>query len=143
MALERFVFCASLFAGSLVAGCDSSSTQTVPVSGQVRFGGGPCPADGTISFSPVAAEDGVPRRPGIARFKTDGRFTVTSFNEGDGLVPGTYTPIISCWLGEPSNRDPQSFDKLNAVPSNFKPETIVVKPSSDPISVEINVPKKK
>lgn len=143
MSFGRIVYFMSLFVGLLLAGCDSGAMQTVPVSGQITFDGGPCPAEGTIAFSPVTTEEGLPRRPAIARFKTDGTFTVTSFIEGDGLLPGTYAPVVSCWLGEPNNKDPKSFKRLNAVPTDFKADDIVVKPSSDLIHVEINVPKKK
>jgi hypothetical protein len=126
-----------------IVGCDADGLQTIPVSGQVTFNGGPCPAEGTIAFSPVATEGGAPRRPATARFGRDGQFSVTSFEEGDGLLPGRYVPIITCWLGQPSNDDPTSYERLNAVPSDYKPGEIVVDRTNKSLTVQFNVPKKK
>jgi hypothetical protein len=115
---------------------------TIPVSGKITFAGGPCPAEGTIVFSPVAVEHGRPRRPGIAQFAPDGVFQVTSFREGDGLIPGRYQPIVSCWKGEPKNDDPSSFERLNHVPRNYKPDEVLVSRAGGPVAVSLDVPKK-
>ena len=125
-----------------VGGCGGKQPMTVPVSGHITFSGGACPAEGTIAFSPIAVEKGRPRRPGTARFRQDGAFTVTSFREGDGLIPGHYRPIVSCWKGEPHNDDQSSFERLNCVPSNYKAEEVVVAPSDDAVVVKLDVPKK-
>jgi hypothetical protein len=117
--------------------------MTVPVSGRITFSGADCPAEGTIVFSPVAVEKGLPRRPGTAQFRQDGVFTVTSFRQGDGLIPGRYRPIISCWKGEPRNDDPSSFERLNYVPTNFKADEIIVSRSDTTVEVKVDVPKKK
>jgi hypothetical protein len=116
--------------------------MTVPVSGRITFAGSACPAEGTIVFSPVAVEKGLPRRPGTARFQQDGEFTVTSFREGDGLIPGRYRPIISCWKGEPRNDDPSSFERLNYVPSSYKADEVVVSRTEGAVVVKLDVPKK-
>lgn len=139
MVLRRITVCVGLL---LIGGCGSDRPITVPVSGHITFGGGACPAEGTIVFSPIAVEKGLPRRPGTARFQPDGAFTVTSFHEGDGLIPGHYRPIVSCWKGEPRNEDPSSFERLNNVPSNYKPEEVVVAPSDNAVVVKLDVPKK-
>ena len=124
------------------SGCGRKQPLTVPVSGHITFGGSACPADGTIVFSPVAVEKGLPRRPGTAQFGSDGAFTVTSFREGDGLIPGRYRPIVSCWKGEPRNDDPSSFERLNYVPKNYKAEEVNVAPSDKTVMVSLDVPKK-
>jgi hypothetical protein len=69
-------------------------------------------------------------------------FYVTSFHEGDGLVPGRYQPIVSCWNGEPRNDDPSSFERLNCVPKNFKAREIVVASNDKNVTVSFDVPKK-
>jgi hypothetical protein len=124
-----------------LAGCGGSDLPLVPVAGKVTFAGGPCPKPGTIDFEPVAAVEGVPRRRGWAKFAEDGEFEATSFDEGDGLLPGTYAIKVSCWNGQPSGDDPSSFEKLNLVPKTFTQE-VVVERNSDPIEVNIDVPKK-
>jgi hypothetical protein len=142
MSLRQNTVCLMLVLICIGGGCSSDIPMTVPVSGQITFGGGACPAEGTIVFSPVVVEKGLPRRPGTARFQQNGTFTVTSFHECDGLIPGHYRPIVSCWKGEPRNDDPSSFERLNYVPSNYKAEEIVVAPSGNAILVKIDVPKK-
>jgi hypothetical protein len=123
-------------------GCGSAQEfPLVPVSGIVTFAGGPCPKPGTIDFSPMTVEEGLPQRPGRARFSEDGYFEATSFEEGDGLVPGAYSVRITCWEQPPSENDPTSFERFNLVPSTFHYE-IVVEPDADAMEVNIDVPKK-
>ena len=124
-------------------GCSSEGLPTVPVSGKVTFNNGPCPAPGTIAFSPISVEEGLPRRPGTAEFKQDGEFDATSFRPGDGLLPGKYRVMISCWSGEPTNSDPSSYERLNCIPRDYQPEEIVVDRSADVVEVNIDVPRKK
>jgi hypothetical protein len=142
MIFGRFIVLIAVTLPTMVGGCSDKQSMTVPVTGRITFGGGECPAEGTIVFSPVAVEKGLPRRPGTAKFKPDGAFTVTSFHEGDGLIPGNYRPIINCWKGEPLTDDPSSFERLNYVPSNFKAKEIVVAPAGDALVVTLDVPKK-
>jgi hypothetical protein len=123
------------------AGCGAEGLPIVPVSGKVTYAGGPCPTEGTISFTPVNVEEGLPRRPGRASFKEDGVFEATSFREGDGLVPGTYTALISCWMGQPISEDPTSFERLNYVPKTYRPE-VVVKRDAGSVEVNFDIPKK-
>jgi hypothetical protein len=138
----RFMSCSCLMVVVVVGGCGGDKLTTVPVSGRITFGGGACPAEGTVVFSPVAVEKGLPRRPGTAQFKQDGTFTVTSFRDGDGLIPGRYRPIVSCWKGEPRNDDPGSFERLNYVPNTYKADEVIVSPSGDAVFVKLDVPKK-
>jgi hypothetical protein len=122
-------------------GCSEDGLPLVPVSGKVTYAGGPPPTEGSISFAPVSVEEGLPRRPGRAAFKTDGTFEVTSFNEGDGLIPGTYAARISCWMGQPVSEDPSSFERLNYVPKTYRPE-VIVKPDDESVEVNFDIPKK-
>lgn len=142
MILCRNMVCLGTVLIAIGGGCSSDQPMTVPVSGRITFGGGACPAEGTIVFSPAAVKKGLPRRPGTARFQQDGAFTVTSFREGDGLIPGRYRPIVSCWKGEPRNDDPSSFERLNYVPKTYKAEEVNVAPSDRAVLVSLNVPKK-
>lgn len=142
MISRRITVRAGLLLVVLGGGCSRDQPMTVPVSGHITFGGGACPAEGTIVFSPIAVEKGLPRRPGTARFQLDGTFTVTSFREGDGLIPGHYRAIVSCWKGEPRNDDPSSFERLNNVPKNYQPDEVIVAPSVREVVVKLDVPKK-
>ena len=140
------IVCLSLLpfiAVSLALGCaGSDGPLVVPCKGKVTFAGGPCPKGGTITFSPMSVAAGMPRRPGSATFNEDGYFVVSSFGDGDGLVPGTYAAAISCWEGNPSGDDPGSFDRLNLVPADFSPE-VVIAPDADEVEANFDVPQKK
>jgi len=127
-----------------IVGCrDGSDLPLVPVSGRVTFDGGPCPAEGSVTFMPVKVAPGLPRRPGIGKFKSDGRFVATSFHEGDGLLPGRYTVGITCYQGLPDPKSPDPFGDINFVPSDYRPDDLVVDAEGEPIEVNYNVPPKK
>jgi hypothetical protein len=125
-----------------IVGCGSSrDMELIPVSGTITFAGGPPPKPGTITFSPISTDEGVPKRPGSASFAEDGTFEVTSFEEGDGLAPGTYSVKVTCWQQPPSEDDPTSFQRFNLVPDDFTHE-VVVATDADQVDVPIDVPKK-
>jgi hypothetical protein len=138
--VRRLVLLLLVLAVSAETGCGDSGVRTVPVNGKVTFVGGPPPTGGTIIFSPTTVAEGVPNRPGRAQFDKQGSFTVTSFQKDDGLLPGTYHPNISCWKGNPDSNDPSSFERLNYVPKDFKPEPVTVSADADEVNVVINVP---
>jgi len=119
-----------------LGGCGGDDRpMTVPVTGQVTFAGGPCPARGTVFFGPLEVPDGLPRRPGRGRFDTDGKFTVMSFAPGDGLVPGRYRTRIQCWKVAPS---PTSAG-VSYLPPEFQTPELVVEPNG-PVEVRYDVP---
>src|SRR3989304_2031925 len=129
----------------MLPGCgQGSDLPLVPVSGQVKFAGGPCPLPGTITFMPRSGSGGrgMPSRPGAATFSTDGQFKVTSFHEGDGLLPGIYGVSIACRDSKYVPGMPNASD-LDHVPQDYRPEELVVKEGSGPIVVNYDVPKKK
>ena len=124
-------------------GCSGDGDMPlVPVTGTVTFAGGPCPREGTITFSPSSVTTGLPRRPGQASFEEDGVYTASSFAEGDGLLPGTYTASFSCWDGSPSSDDPSSFERLNLAPADYFQE-VVVEAGSDGVVANFDVPPKR
>jgi hypothetical protein len=128
---------------ALSAGCDQG-LPTVPVSGSITFAGGPPPAAGTITFAPVEAAAGMPRRPGTGKFKpTDSSYEITSFQPGDGLVPGRYEVNVNCYTGTPSSARPETYVTLNAVPAEWKPDELVIEEGSDALEVNYDVPSKK
>lgn len=87
----------SALAGSLVVlplltGCGSGNPPTAPVTGTVTFQGKPLPA-GTVIFTPTA---GGP--PATGEIQPDGTYTLTTFEDGDGAVPGTHGVAVSAVL---------------------------------------------
>ena len=129
-----------LFAVAL--GCGGDRAELVPVTGKVTIAGEAPARGGAITFTVVEPAEGYPSRPGSARFSEDGLFEAMSFKEGDGLVPGTYQAIFQYYDGTPSDDDPTSFERLNAVPKDYRPEVVVDK-DAGAMEVAFDVPPKK
>ena len=72
----------------LSCGCDSKPPMA-PASGTVTLEGKPLPA-GRILFEPVVAEEAVSAVGDIQ----DGTFQLFTYEEGDGVHPGTYYPTV-------------------------------------------------
>lgn len=72
--------------GLSLAGCGGGS-ETIVVTGVVTRNSEPL-ADADVSFIPESG------RPGYGRTDASGRFTLTTFDEGDGAVPGKHTVTI-------------------------------------------------
>lgn len=125
----------------LVAGCGGGS-PLVPVSGTVTFDGGTCPAPGNVIFKPVDVVGSAPSRPGRASFGSDGTFVVTSFQEGDGLLPGTYMAEVSCDRGVPNFNSPTPWEDITYLGPGYEPKQIVVTAGSPAMAIDLDVPGK-
>jgi hypothetical protein len=123
------------------SGCGSSRPETVPVRGQVTLAGGDWPAAGLIIFTPVEPAPGFPRRAGRAFFDLQGRFTAMTFEEGDGLMPGTYRAAVYC--GE-AIRGMDSAGQSCVPPKYQNPSQsgleLTVPAGADPIQANYNIP---
>jgi hypothetical protein len=127
----------------LLSGCGGPAVPTVPVTGKITFDGGPCPAQGNISFVPTEVAAGMPRRPGSANFDTDGQYSARSFKPGDGLVPGRYQVRISCYRGQPDASNPKAFREASYVAEGFQFPEVVVEAGNGPITKDFDIPMKK
>jgi hypothetical protein len=85
--LLRRSYCVALSLVFLLAGCDSRPRR-VPVSGQVLIDGQPVTA-GSIQVVPDDA------RPAQGTIDEQGHFTLTTYEQGDGCVPGTHRVAVS------------------------------------------------
>lgn len=114
----------------------------VGVNGTITFDGQPPPKSGSIIYNPVPGSglEGLPMRPGRASFREDGKFVATSFQEGDGLLPGRYRVKVTCVDGIPDQQ--RSYDDISLVPSGWAPEDLVVEEGQSSISVNYDVPPK-
>jgi hypothetical protein len=65
-----------------VVGCGDGRPQRVPVSGTVLIDGAPVP-HGFVTFAPPKG------RSASGQLDKEGRFTLTSYEPGDGTLPGT------------------------------------------------------
>lgn len=107
-----------LLLGSTLVGCSggdgSAGLPTHPVTGKVTQNGSPV-ADVKVTFSP---EGKLPAAFG--RTGTDGTFTLTTYDAGDGAVEGTYKVLLTKIEGAASGPD-EGHDPDN--PGEFKPPT--------------------
>ena len=122
----------------LISGCWNSGVETVGVRGRVKFNGGPCPTPGGVFFTPISTPGDLPARPASGQFKEDGEFVISSFKEGDGLVPGTYRVRIVCWRVPP---DPVVGGGVSFVPASYKPPDLVIESGTrSTVEVEYDIP---
>lgn len=120
----------------LALGCSHSDRpQTVRVSGVVTFDGEPPKHPGALFFAPLEIAEGLPKRGGRALFELDGKFQATSFEDGDGLVPGTYRVRIESWKQPPSMGKPG----VSYIPKGFEPPELTVSADERSISYDLNI----
>lgn len=139
----------SVVAVALVAvavGCSSRPYGTVPVHGRVTFGGKQPPARCEVYFVPVATEEGpetpfVPRS-GVGYADATGAFEVTSFRNGDGLLPGTYEVRVECRHARPQaeHGHPGEMPGMSFVPDDFTAPQLDVPAGASSLQYEIDVP---
>jgi hypothetical protein len=125
---------------AVFAGCSGNDLPLVPVSGKVTFSGGPCPAAGNVTYTPIEVQAGLPRRPAAGAFNLDGEFQVTSFRPGDGLLPGRYKVSVTCYSGLPNPTSPDPWGEVSYVKKGYQPDELVVEQGSDALQLEYDVP---
>ena len=74
------------------SGCGGPETPVYPVTGKVTYNGKPLPT-GSVTYIPIAAGPSA-----TGRIREDGTYTLTTFTEGDGAVPGDHQVLISAML---------------------------------------------
>jgi hypothetical protein len=79
------------------AGCGDGRPRRAPVSGQVLIDGKPL-TYGFVQLLPKGA------RPAVGEIGEDGRFTLSTFEDGDGAVLGTHAVRIQAGEQISSNR---------------------------------------
>ena len=97
----------------ITSGCGDGRPARVPISGQVLIDGKPV-TQGSIAIIPENA------RASSSEIGPDGRFTMSCFDDKDGVVPGTHVvTVISFevidsqsrkWLVPPKYSDPETSD---------------------------------
>jgi len=94
------VACVCLTALLALTGCGESGPRTIEVRGTVTYQGTPLEG-GTISFFPTRSHEGLPRRPALGQIESDGTYQLTTFANGDGVLPGEYTVAVTSLIGAP------------------------------------------
>jgi hypothetical protein len=133
----------------VLVGCGNPrGIPMVSVSGRVKFDSRDPPAAGKLIFSPVepngdSSQAGGQKwaaRPGKADFDERGYFEVSSFETGDGLVPGNYLVTVLCYREIPTL---VNADAVSYVPRNFRHQVSVPADGPSSLDLEIEVPLKK
>ena len=129
---------------ALMAGCGSGGPKLVPVRGTITYGGGAWPKAGVVYFTPAEPTSALPQRPALGKFDSSGHLTVTSFKEGDGLMPGTYRVGVECWEVPPSMDSRQPFKSY--LPAKYQSAAtsgleVVVKLDARVVEVNFDIPK--
>ena len=116
---------------------------TVKVTGRVTVDGEAPPGEGTITFTVVEPEDGFPSRPAMARFGKDGTYSTTTYDPGDGLLPGTYKVAVECYETAPNMEGipVKSFIDSKFINGDTSGLELTVKSGSKPIEFNIDVTK--
>jgi len=73
----------------VICGCGSEQIETAEVSGVVTLDGKPL-EQGTVTFTPSAG------RGATGQIATDGRFTLSTYDNGDGAIVGTHKIAVIC-----------------------------------------------
>ncbi len=100
-------FAGLLLVAFTVAGCSGDSPpDTVPVSGKVTYKGNPV-TSGQVLFQPMKALGGEGAatslmRPAVGTIGDDGRYSMKSFGEGEGVLPGEYEVAVISYADEPT-----------------------------------------
>ena len=137
----RLVAYASVVAFCLACSGCGSPHGTVKVSGQVTVGGQPPPGAGTITFTVVEPAAGFPSRPAMAQFGADGQYVTTSYDPGDGLVPGTYRVAVECYQTPPNmeGKPVRSYIDEKYTSGATSGFALTVEPRSGPIVFNIEL----
>lgn len=124
----------------LASGC-AEDRGLVPVTGTVTLNGQQMPGAGDLTFVPVQVAAGFPTRPAKAEFTADGEYSAQSYKPGDGLYPGTYRVLVSCWEIPPTPEGPpgKSF-----IPTRYQSRAdsnleVVVDATADYVEFPINL----
>lgn len=78
----------ALLVSALVAGCGDGRPERVPVSGRVLIDGQPL-TEGYLRVHPPS------NRAATGQIGSDGRFTLTTYERGDGCVPGQHPITVT------------------------------------------------
>jgi len=120
-----------LFSLSCVVGCGNSQA-TFPVRGQVAYSdGSSLPTSGQVVFESVELD---PPLEAKGFFETDGKFELTKFKGGDGVVAGDYKVAVVCNL--PDDRGQMSQHVYRRVSNPI--DRRFTSPRSSPIRVTVS-----
>lgn len=109
-----------LVSGLLLAGCGGEARyKVVKVAGTVLLDDKPH-GPARLTFTPVSASQEDKRSTVGGEVDASGKFTLTTYDKGDGAPPGKYTVTLSEAVSDAGSADPSAMMKMMAggVPSD-------------------------
>jgi hypothetical protein len=100
-----------------LSGCGDPSPTVSPVRGQVLYNGRPVP-HAQVTFHPVGESSCGVVRP-VGKVDDQGRFTLTSFKDGDGAPPGEYRVTVVWYLARPTRPGSDETVSANYLPAKY------------------------
>jgi len=98
---------------------------TTPVSGKVTYKGTPL-TKGMITFTPIdkgSETKDMAKRPASSGIAEDGSFTLGTYAEGDGAVPGDYSVMVVSYKNDPTDEEiSKGATYESAVPAKYTSE---------------------
>ncbi len=144
---NQFLMCSLVIGPFLLLlsiGCSGSENpQTIIASGIVTIDGQPM-TKGTVTFQPVLSEIGNLKRPATGQIDSSGRFQLSTFQDGDGLLPGKYHVVITAFENAPTAEEYAAGAKRKSlIPEKYgNPATsgleVIVTDSSNEFTFELN-----
>jgi len=103
----------------ITLGCSGrgSKPPTVKLHGKVSYQGQPV-SQGTVTFQPTKPAEGYPFRPATGVLNTDGTYELSTFDKGDGAIPGEYQVMIVSLTSGPTPETPNA-PEVWAVPKKY------------------------
>lgn len=98
----------------LMAGCNGPGVDMAKVTGKVTVAGAPM-ADVTVTFVPEAGG-----RPATGITDSGGNFTLATFSQGDGAIPGKHKVAFAVNTSAPPSNLPGDIAAPAAAPFNAK-----------------------
>lgn len=97
---QRRALLLTILSGILVfAGCGKGKLAVHPVTGVVRVDGKPAPG-AMVILCPVGGSDKLQRERPYGTADGEGKFTLTTFDKGDGAPAGEYKVLVQ-WMAPP------------------------------------------
>lgn len=114
-----------------VVGCGGGS-KTAPVHGRVSLDGKPLTA-GTVTFTPEAG------RSATGYIQSDGTFSLTTFAEGDGALPGPHKVSVSGGSVGPPQRPNFDTDDVKGAVSKAVIPVKYANPDASGLTFEVKL----
>lgn len=122
-------------------GCGSDQLRVYPVSGKVSFAGKPMEGGGAIALIPTDGQNG---KAAGGVIDEEGNYTLSTYAEGDGSIPGKFRVIITQTAVEEPEATPDGEAPRESVPF-LSPDKLIPAVYSDfknsPLTVEIKTEK--